>query len=470
MRVNVSIHPLSQVDVLNGGVNGRIAPATAVPAGRGRLGFALFLIVNVVLFIRPAELFPSMVGWPIYEVAMVGAILASAEILIRQFTWHALSARPITLCALGMLAAIILSHLSHFNAYEARIGAEAFCKILLYFFLLVGLVDSERRLRIFLLAVVVLTAVTAALSILNHHGIVDIEAFTALNQWTGFNEETGDRETMLRVQGLGIFGDPNDFALILVVAILVALHVMIEDRRWLVRTVLALPLLISAYCVALTSSRGGFLALLAGLMVLMASRWRWWRAVPLAVLVLPLVLLAFAGRQTDINLDADDTAIGRITLWRDGLVLFHGSPLFGIGRGMMAEENGHVAHNAFVHSYTELGMFGGTLFVGMIFASVSGVRRVRLSESDADKIDIVTWRPCLLSILAAYTIGISFLSRAYALPTYLVVGVATAYCAIGTRAGESSSPLVFNRRFCAQVLGVSIGYLILIEVFVRIML
>jgi hypothetical protein len=115
-----------------------------------------------------------------------------------------------------------------------------------------------------------------------------------------------------------------------------------------------MPLL--GYAFALTRSRGGFLALAAGLVTMIVAKLGWRNSIPVTAIALPVLLVLFAGRQTSINLsDKNDTAQGRMGIWRDGMMLLKGSPLFGIGYGEFVEEVGHVAHNSFVHCFVEQG-------------------------------------------------------------------------------------------------------------------
>src|SRR4051812_6918799 len=73
------------------------------------LGYLLFLLVNAVLFIRPGEMWVSLEGLPIYNVAIVLCILASLPILVRQLSWTDLKGNPITFCVVGFLGAAVLS-------------------------------------------------------------------------------------------------------------------------------------------------------------------------------------------------------------------------------------------------------------------------------------------------------------------------------------------------------------------------
>src|SRR5690349_2170625 len=110
------------------------APAATTACGfdetRCGIGFALFLLLNAVLFIRPAEIFPSLLGLPIYEVVIVACIAASWPVIVEQLSPAAIAARPGTLFVVALLPAIVLSHLSHGNTYDARVGAAEFLKVL----------------------------------------------------------------------------------------------------------------------------------------------------------------------------------------------------------------------------------------------------------------------------------------------------------------------------------------------------
>jgi O-antigen ligase len=186
--------------------------------------------------------------------------------------------------------------------------------------------------------------------------------------------------------------------------------------------------------------------------------------------------MAFAGRQTNIDFDdKEDTFQGRVMLWREGMALFQQSPLFGIGRGMMAEENGTVAHNSYVHAYAELGVFGGTMFVGLIYLSVMGLYRMRWRadaggfRTDPTVDELRRWRSCLLAVMVGYAVGILALSRTYALPTYLIVGAVAAYCRMSLATGKCEGLPVLNQRLVFRLAGVSVAFLVCFKVLIRVL-
>lgn len=83
------------------------------------LPFGLFILVNAVLFIRPAELIPELENLPLYEVAILMAIAAAAPHMLAQFSGRSLVSLPVTAFVLGLLVAVALSHLAWFAVSAA---------------------------------------------------------------------------------------------------------------------------------------------------------------------------------------------------------------------------------------------------------------------------------------------------------------------------------------------------------------
>ena len=442
---------------------------------QGRLGFVLFLILNAVLFIRPAEVLPSLASLPIYEVLILCCLVASAKEIIPQLGLTSLLTRPVTLCVLGLVVAIVLSHASHLNLYMAREAGLAFLKVVLYYLMLVALVSTPQRFRVFLQVIAVYILVIAALALLNHFGFIHLEALEAMAMREGFDEEMGERVVTVRLQASGIFNDPNDFSLILNVGILLATHLVLRTKGFLRRAPLVCVLAVLMFAMALTRSRGGFLAMIVGMGVLFVSRFGWKRAMMIGALGLPLLAVAFGGRQTNINFDGDDTGHGRVTVWRDAILMFRGAPLFGAGYGMMSEELRIVAHNSFVHSFAELGFFGGALFLAAFYLPVSFLRengrphaRRGWSES-AVAHDLRDWRACVLAVVVSFGVGLCSLSRAYTVTTYIILGIAAAYMHLCIAHGAYPAPLPVSVML-RRVAGMSVVFLIAWWMFVKVVL
>jgi hypothetical protein len=157
------------------------------------------------------------------------------------------------------------------------------------------------------------------------------------------------------------------------------------------------------------------------------------------------MFVVFSGRQTDLTV-AEGSAQERIRIWSEGLTLFRQAPLFGIGQGNYVERVGYVAHNSFLHCYTELGFFGGTLFLGAFFCALWTLHRLGSQKEPILDPELRRLRPYLMALTAGYAAGMLSLSRAYVVPTYLILGLVEVYILIAT-----SEPVLSIQRFNAQL-------------------
>jgi O-antigen ligase len=425
-----------------------------------------------VLFIRPAEILPALEALPIYELLMVGCIIASFTAILQQFEPRSLAHHPMTFCVVVMLVSVLFSHLFNGNLFLAREYALDFLKVVLFYLMLVGLVNSVHRLRLFLQVTAFYIFVIASLSLLHHYDFIQLEALEAMAQLGGLDEETGERTATIRLQASGIFNDPNDFSLILCVGILVVTHMLLESKRKLVKLACLLPLGVFMFALALTRSRGGLLAMVAGVMMTLVSRMGWKKGMAIGFLCLPPMLVAFGGRQTNFNFDEGDTGHGRVEIWRDAIQMFKGAPLFGAGRGEMAEQLYIAAHNSFVHSYAELGLLGGTAFLALFFIPVYCLRlhgaatTETLEGESPETAEVRRWRPCVFAIICSYGMGLCSLSRAYVVVTYLVLGIAAVYLSLAVTHRTIAPPAV--GALFKKVMVASVGFLFCLYVFVRV--
>ncbi len=401
--------------------------------------FFLFILVNAALFIRPGEVIPELEGWPVYQWLILASLAVSAPRVLGQFTGRSLARRPVTLCVFGVWVAVVLSHLARMATIEARLEGFEFGKVILYYLLLVGVVDSPARLRRFLGWLAVLVVALAGLAVLRYHGFAELPGSATVNE-RYVDPETGAKLVIARLCATGIFNDPNDLCLALTLGTLVGLYYLIEGRGP-ARALWLGPLALFVYTLHLTQSRGGLVGLASGLIVLCGARFGWRKAVPLTALLLPALLLVASSRQTNFDLsDRQDTGQTRVQLWSQGLQLFRESPVFGIGSGFYAEKVGLVAHNSFVHAFTELGFAGGTLFLGAFFAALASLARLGSDRVLVLDPGLRALRPYVLAVVAAYCAGMLSLSRNYVVLTYLVLGLAQAYVATAATAPADAAP------------------------------
>jgi O-antigen ligase len=428
-------------------------------------GFALFLLVNLILFIRPGELIEGLDDVPIYEVAICLSLFVSIPVIFQQFKSHSLKYSPITVFVLAILPSIFLSSIGHHLLWIGREQINAFLKVQAYFLLLAGLVSTTRRLRIFILFLFVVMTLMSIIVLLGNLGIIQVNSLSAIAMEFD-NADTGTAEMVARVRGLGIFNDPNDLSLILAVGTIIGLHFLAAAKNWFARLVWSAPIALLLWVFSLTRSRGGLLSLIAGLGVFVATRFGWRRALLIACLASPLLLL-LNGRQTAIDLsNPDDTAQGRMQLWRNSLVLFHGSPIFGIGANELGNTYHIVAHNSFIHTFTETGVVGGTIFAGAMIVPILVCLDMAKKLPRAVAPELATWNFTIMAIAVGYAVGLLSLSRNYTVPAYLSPGLAAALSAIAMRRYPSFRTLM-DRALLWRVCAISFLLLGLFEICAR---
>lgn len=429
--------------------------------------FVLFLLVNATLFVRPGEIVPALAAVPIYECLILGCLLTSLRSASELLSWRGLVERPIALGVLGMLAAIFLSHASHFDLWSARYDSLQFLKTVIYFFLLLANVDSPQRMRAFLFWLLGCIVVTVGLALLQYYAVIDLPALTALQQ-SEIDPATGMVYTFPRLRSTGIFNDPNDLSMIAVAGIAIAAYFLTDQDGGNSRLAAWLGLAACGYALLLTRSRGGLLALMAALGMLFQSRYGWRKAIWAAAVAMPALMLVAGGRQADIG-GAMERGTGqeRIKLWSQGMGMLRSSPLFGIGQNHFADEAGLVAHNSYVHCFGELGLFGGAIFLGMFFYAIRALYQLpqdQLAEIDPETARL---RPYLLAMVSGCAASMLTISRPYVLPTYLTLGLAASFLGqLQPALGLAEQPL--GKQLIKHVAGASLAMLAATYLFVRV--
>ncbi len=432
------------------------------------MAFAFFILLNAILFIRPGELVDSLEPFRLYYLSILACLGSSYEGLLNQLSSESLCKRPMTLCVLGLLAAVVLSHLQFGSLFGARTSGTEFAKLVLYYLLLMHNLDAPDKFQRFLNALVLFTLVAATLALLQYHEVINIPALAAYEQ-REMDEETGEWIVFPRLCGSGIFNDPNDVCLMLMMAMMICFYRILTPGGGPNRFFWMAPVVVFFLAFVETKSRGGFIALMVAVNVLVVSRLGLKKAIPFWLLAAPVVLVLFGGRMTRIEVEGG-TGQHRIQLWREALGLVREYPLFGVGQGCLPDYTRLVAHNSYVHSYAELGIFGGTCFVGLVYLAISQLLRLRHHEAAIQDPEMRRLRSYLLGIVCGFCAGILSLSRCYIVPTYLVFGLAAAFVSQVQVVEDKPSPLwEFNSSLFMRLCGIGITALLVLEFGSRLM-
>ena len=213
------------------------------------------------------------------------------------------------------------------------------------------------------------------------------------------------------------------------------------------------------YALTLTQSRGGLLAAAAGFAAYFAGRYGAKRAALILLVLAPVGLAVFAGRQTRIDLDnTNDTSQHRVRIWSDGFELIPSHPLFGIGASRYAEQCG-----LWPTTHSSTPMWNSVCLVGVCSWRHSCSRpercgwrgRASLPPKDAD--ELAQFQPVIFGLLVSYMVGMFSLSRNYIPTTYLNLALATVYVRLA--APDGLDWLRIDRRMLVRLCGITVlGY------------
>ncbi len=444
------------------------------------MDYFLFLLVNANLFLRPAELVPALEKLPLYQWFILACLLVSAPKLV-GLTMSQAARHPVTLCVLGIFVLVFFSHLA--NSDMERLAEEVFefFKVIIYFLLFLALVNSPGKLRFLVGCVILFGVITVAASVLEYHHLIELPNLKVNDAELQVNEITGEATRIERLMLTGILHDPNEFCVFLGILCMLTLYGLSNSKLGIARFVWILPLLLFCYGIYLTKSRGGLLALLAGLFTYAVCVWGLRRAATAACLFVPVVALGLlvggADRQASISL-SEGTGRARLDLWSDWLMKFRGSPIFGEGpliavapvdetKAALRFNPQQLAHNSYLQSFGDLGVLGGMLFIGAFFFAFRALACFHRSDIKIVDPNLRRLYPYLFGALVVYMTGMMSLSICYVLPTYFMLALAVSFTGM-TATEPRLAPARLDGVGVRHVALASVGMLAVILMFVKV--
>ncbi|HEU4365921.1 MAG TPA: O-antigen ligase family protein [Candidatus Krumholzibacteria bacterium] len=412
--------------------------ALATVAVAGFAGFIILFIepfvglVNYFLFlyIRPQDYVTGMIGKPI--MLIIGA--ATFALMVLHMAVQKRSIRlawaPQNFLMLWFFAAVIMSRVAALYIPGVTEAAVEFLAIMMMYFLIANLVSTPRRLGIVINLLVVLTIVLAA------QGIV--QYFTG----TGF----GGQETYEgRIQAVGIFSDPNDLGLALVMVLpFVFLKLMERSKPW-EKLFAFVGLSVLVYALYLTQSRGGLMAFGALMMILFSRSMGKVLGYGIGGLAM-LALFVLGPRMSTISTE-EASAYGRIEAWGIGVDLFEQFPLFGVGYGNFTEYHFRTAHNSFVLCMAELGMFGFYAWSMLLYLSIKNAGHIANVFRRQKQHRLAVYVDTVRYSMIAYCLGAYWLSRTYSELLFIMIGLTTAITHMFVSTSDEKYVLVERKDF-----------------------
>src|SRR5207244_11958173 len=127
-----------------------------------------------------AEIIPELHGVSIYEYAIIACLVFALPEVLRYLTARSLDSRPVTFCILALLPVIVLSDLVAGNWEHIGEKFFYFFKIVIYFLLLVSLVTTPKRLRVFTFSLLIFCAALTTVTLLHYHDVIDLTTLRQL--------------------------------------------------------------------------------------------------------------------------------------------------------------------------------------------------------------------------------------------------------------------------------------------------
>lgn len=370
------------------------------------VGLVLYLLL---LYTRPQDYILALQNVPMMLALSVATFALMILRMAVRYRMIVLARVPQNLLMVWFFVAIIMSHVVWVNPAMTVEATMEFLPTLVMYFLVATLVSSHAKLKFTVNLVVIATLFLAASGFVQH--------------FTG--KGLGGKESYEgRIQAVGIFADPNDLGLALVVVLPFFYLKLTEYARLWQKPPALIGLVAILYALFLTQSRGGILAL-GVLLVLLLTR-RLGRTFGLvAGLLVFLAIFALAPRMGSIS-TGEASAHGRVEAWSVGLDLFEAYPLFGVGAHNFTEYHFRTAHNSFVLCATELGLFGLYPWIMLIYISIRNNEFIASAARSSRMKDVAVYVETIRYGLIAFSVGAYFLSRTYSEVLFLLIGLSAA--------------------------------------------
>lgn len=372
------------------------------------MAFIGLLLYVTCIYLRPGEWITSLQGSQMFD------IIAGATIIFWVLSPKAkkgLVNVPQNIFILVFLLISIFSQLSRLYFGGALSAFVDFGKIVILYFFIVNLVDSVKKLKIFIGLLIILTLLLAIQGIMQYH--------------TGYGWAN---QPMIedRITWIGTFADPNVLAVTYLTMLPVSMMYVFEKYNIILKTLnffVSGTLLWGIYC---TNSRGGIIAVMAIIFLFFKNRFKNIFGLFVGTVLIISVFIFATPRMKGISAE-DESAYNRIVSWADGLQMLKQSPLLGVGYRMFTEDEFYTAHNTFILCVAETGLVGLFFWLALLCSSFKGLSLVMNSNKE------ITKNGYLISIanavnvsLIGHLVGIFFLSRLYHEPLYILIAFSAA--------------------------------------------
>ncbi len=380
-----------------------------------RIPYYLASIYVGLYFIRPFEWQGALYGIPLLQIlGVMILIVLGFEGLTGRLKFFETGS---DLMFIGFICSIFLSQL--FSDWPGGVVSvvQKMLPVVAGYFIIRRSLDSKSAVKQF---IVMLSLI---LAFIGYEGWRQYTTGMSHGGMTPYSEgQTVEGENEIsthisRIRWYGVFNDPNDLALGLVIIVPFLLERLIR-KEYLLPLITIIPVIIALY---FTNSRGGMLACAVGIASFYILKFRSKRSALIALLLASTLLVLGPSRMGGFSSD-DESANGRIESWYQGYQMLKTHPVLGVSMNRYTDYNELTAHNSFILVLAELGIVGVFFFTGMFYFPFKWLV-IRLKSpygiTNDDWGVVCATFGSLISLMTA----MFFLSRSYVMLPYLVLAL-----------------------------------------------
>ncbi|MEO6185604.1 MAG: O-antigen ligase family protein [Steroidobacteraceae bacterium] len=330
--------------------------------------FLLTVVYTLLLIIRPQEFTPGLEQTPLLQIVL----------LVAFGVWCTRAGKGLDLPQFALIPLLLV-----FVWLSLGIGGGWWGGIvpalntllppMLLMVIVSGSVRSLGELRVYSLVLI------ACACTLVYHGFLQV---TYGLGWTGQPMIEG------RITYTGIFNDPNDMGLLIVLALALSIYHLKLCTSLLAKLVMLAAVGWLMYGVYLTDSRGTMLATLAVVALELWTAYGKTVVISLGAVAVPVLVATTRLAALDAS---DESAEGRVDAWYEGMQMLREYPFFGVGWQMFGDHHGLTAHNSVVLAMAELGLAGYTFWLALVFFSGWMIWRIAIPPSPPKLAPALPW-------------------------------------------------------------------------------
>ena len=390
------------------------------------MGFLLTLVYTCLMFVSIGDSFRGLAPYRVQLIIGVAALLATifGAMLGNSFYGRQVGMNPQYALMAAFTGWVLVSWWPHL--WFGGIGVSLdFLPSAFLFFLIALTTGTVRRLHIFRIVLVVTTLYIVAHGLYDYHWVGRSSPYRLVDS-VGHGEFD-------RLKGLGILGDPNQYAQFLL-SVLPFLFIGWKKRNFVAKALVLSISGVMIYAISLSRSREGLIGLCFLIFLVLRTRFSaLGGAIATVVAGLGLAAVNFTGGR-EISREG---GLDRLACWSEGLGMFKSSPLWGVGFNGFLEHYDHTAHNSFLLCAAELGLIGYFLWIGLILITVWQLKAIRDSTgADTTLPEFRGWASATLMAIYVYLVCGFFLSQTYAPALYMLLGVSAGIIAVDVRTRE----------------------------------